>query len=70
MSLLSPGYLKEYFKAWTDDMLHDRHRELRFFDDEKNFEKIMIETESKRREEEYAQRNLVSGLGEGSNVAR
>lgn len=56
MSLLSPGYLKEYYKNWTSDDLHDRYRELSYFGDEKSFEKLMIEAESKRREEEYANR--------------
>ena len=56
MSLLSPGYLKDYYKSWTDDDLFDRHRELSFFEDEKNFEKMMLQAESKRREDEYAKR--------------
>ena len=56
MSLLSPGYLEFYYKAWSDDDLFDRHRELCIFEDEKNFERTMIEAESKRREQDYAQR--------------
>lgn len=51
-SLLSPSYLKDYYKGWTDDCLFDRHRELLFFEDENNFERKMIEAESNRRETE------------------
>ena len=52
MSLLSPSYLKDYYKGWTDDDMFDRHRELLFFEDESSFERKMIEIESKRREAE------------------
>lgn len=56
MSFMSSSYLKDYFKAWSDDDLYDRHRELSYFYDENNFEKHMIELESERRKVEFEKR--------------
>ncbi|CAN7357581.1 hypothetical protein [Paenibacillus sp. LjRoot56] len=53
MSFISPQWLKDYFKGWTDDDLHDRHREITSFGGSES-EKMMIEMESKRREAEHA----------------
>ncbi|KRE33262.1 hypothetical protein [Paenibacillus sp. Soil724D2] len=52
MSFISPQWLKDYFKGWTDDDLFDRHREITSFGGNES-EKMMIEMESKRRETEH-----------------
>lgn len=49
--MTSDNWLKNFYKSWTDDDLHDRRREIIRFGDNES-EKIMIEMEAVRREKE------------------
>jgi hypothetical protein len=50
--ILLNTYLQDRFKNWTDDDLHDRLREIRHFGGDES-EAMLIEAESKRRQEEW-----------------
>jgi len=56
MSIINPSWLRDYYKGWTDDDLHARYSDISTFEPN-NYEKFMLEMESKRREEAYAQRS-------------
>ncbi|MEC0231252.1 hypothetical protein [Paenibacillus alba] len=54
--MITSDYLKERFKTWSDDDLHDRNRKIKKFGGNEA-EQTMIELESRRRDQENAARS-------------